>query len=173
MAERNKVLKKDYDPQTKTATILFVESGNKLEINLDNLRSEIVIQAALHGLNQRLGDAASGLQGEEAEEAVMAVAELIQGGNWKAERTPGEARPSLIAEAVFEFKRDQGALGDETLESIIARYSGKDGAAARAKAMQRPEVAAIVEKKKIERAQAKLAKLQEKAGAVTGDVASL
>lgn len=171
MADRNKVLSKDYDLEAKKATIKFLASGNSISVSLANLSPEIVTQAALHGLLQKLGDAAAGESGDEAEESVMAVAELIQGGNWKAQREKGEARPSAVAEAVFEFKQSQNALNGETLEQIVARYAGKEGAKARATAMARPEVAAIMEKKKIERAQAKLAKLQ--AATATGDVATL
>lgn len=172
MAERNKVLDKDYDVEARKSVITFIASKNVLEAFLDKLSPEIVTRAALHGLNQKLGDAASGLQGEEAEEAVMGVWEQISAGEWNAKREAGEARPSLVAEAVFEFKTKMGKIGDETLEQVVARYSGKEGAALRAAAMKRPEVAAIMEQKKIERAQAKLAKLQAATGS-TGDVEAL
>lgn len=175
MAERNKVLSKDYDAEKSTGSISFIEGGNVLNYVLSDFIPALVIQAALHGLNQKLGDAASGLQGEEAEDAVMSVFEQLKAGNWNAAREKGEARPSAIAEAVFEFKTQMGKLAEgETLETVVARYAGKEGAKMRATAMKRPEVAAIIERKKIERAQAKLAKLQAAgAAAATGDVAAL
>lgn len=180
MAERNKVLVKTYNETdqvvegvpAKTARFTFLDSKNVLDVALSTLSADIVTRAALHGILQKAGDAAAGESGEDAEEAVTGVIEMLLAGNWSAAREKGEARPSVVAEAVFEFKKSMGKLGDETLEQIVARYAGKDGAKARATAMKRPEVAAIIERKKIERAQAKLAKLQA-ATAPTGDVATL
>lgn len=173
MADRAKVLKKDYDVETAVAVISFLESGNKLEVKLDSLPPEIVRQAALHGLNQKLGDAASGLQGAEAEEAVTSVYEQIVAGQWNATREKGEAAPSLIAMAVFRFKEKLGKLNGETFEQIAQRYAGKEGAKLRAEAMKRKEVAAIVQEIKIERAQAALAKLQESGAATEANTDNL
>jgi hypothetical protein len=170
MAERNKVLSKTYNETNeavdgipaRSIQIKFLASGNVLTGSLDSLKPEIVTQAALHGINQKLGDAAAGKQGDEAEEAVMSVWEQIVGGNWNAKAEPGEGRPSFVAEAVFELKQEAGKLAEgETLETYTARYAGKDGAEARKKAMAVPAVAARVLQKQIAAKQAALAKLQE------------
>lgn len=165
MAERNKVLEKDYDVATKTSTIKFVASGNVITTRLDDLHPEIVIRAALHGINQKLGDTAAGKQGDEAEEAVNAVWEQIRAATdadgWNAKAEAGEARPSYIALAVFELKTEQGKLKEgETLEVITARYSGKDGAELRKSAMKHADVAKRVLQKQIEAKQAALAKME-------------
>lgn len=173
MADRNKVLDKDYDVDAKSGTIKFLGSGNTLTFKLDDLKPEIVIQAALHGLNQKLGDAAAGKQGDEAEEAVNSVMEQIVAGNWRATAERGEARPSFVAEAVFELKTKMGKLAEgETLQTITARYAGKDGSEARKNAMKRPEIAAIVMQKQIAAKQAALAKLTA-AATTEGDVGAL
>lgn len=177
MAERNKVLSKDYDVATKTSTIKFEASGNVITTSLDDLNPEIVVRAALHGINQKLGDTAAGKQGDEAEEAVMAVWEQIKAAvdadGWNAKAEAGEARPSFIALAVFELKTEQGKLKEgETLESITAKYSGKEGAELRATAMKHQDVKKRVLQKQIEAKQAALAKMQA-AATPTADVDSL
>lgn len=165
---RAQVLKKDYNEKSEkredglqphTAMIKFLATGNELRIGLNQLKPEVVAQAALHGLNQKLGDAAAGLQGEEAEEAVNSVAEQILAGQWNATREKGEQAPSVIALAVFRFKERMGKLNGETLEQIQARYAGKEGQKLRTEAQAHPKVAAIILEIQQERLDARKAKL--------------
>ena len=169
---RAKVLDKDYDVDAGKIVITFQASGNKLEGLLSSLKPEIVTRAALHGLNQKLGDAAAGKQGDDAEEAVTSVWEQLVGGDWNAKAETGEARPSFVAQAVYNLKLAAGKIADgETLETYTARYAGKDGAEQRKTAMKVPAVAAEVLRLQIEAKQAALAKMQAAGG--TADVGSL
>lgn len=171
---RAKVLDKDYNEtsetdakglQAQTALIKFLASGNEIRVSLSQLKPEIVVQAALHGLLQKMGDAAAGSQGEEAEDAVNSVAEQILAGQWNATREKGEQAPSVIAMAVFRFKERLGKLNGETLEVIQARYAGKEGQKLRTEAQAHPKVAAIILEIQQERLDARKAKLATSGGA--------
>lgn len=165
---RAQVLKKDYN-ETKvtredglppeTAVIKFLASGNELRVSLSQLKPEIVTQAALHGIVQKFGDAAAGLQGEEAEDAVNSVAEQVIEGYWNATREKGEQAPSVIAMAVYRFKEKLGKLNGETLEAIQARYAGKEGQKLRTEAQAHPKVGAIILEILQERLDARKARL--------------
>lgn len=169
---RAQVLKKDYDLEAGKATIKFLTSGNELVVDMNTLKPEIVRQAALHGLLQKLGDAAAGSQGEEAEEAVNSVAEQIIAGQWNATREKGEQAPSVIALAVYRFKERMGKL-NETLEAIQARYAGKEGQKLRAEAQAHPKVAAIILEIQQERLDARKAKLAAGDGSAEKDAGDL
>lgn len=180
----------------------FKETGNRLEASVfdipgltheawDNLPA-VVKYLVMHGIMQKCGDPAAGETGDDVEESVSALVEMVLAGNFYAERAKGEARPSLIAEAVWAYKKEQGQVttdsdgkekalrkdgSAETLADIIARYSGKDGAAARAQAMKNKRVALIVaevrEAAAIDRAKKARERAAQAAEADTGEPADL
>ncbi len=179
---KSQVMKKAYNETAetvdgippRTAQFKFLASGNVLTVSLDQLKPEIVTQAALHGLLQKIGDAAAGSQGEEAEEACNSVLEQIVAGQWNATREKGEQAPSVIALAVYRFKEKLGKLKDgETLEVVQARYAGKEGQKLRSEAQSRPEIAAIILEIQQERLDARKAALAAKAAATPTDADAL
>jgi hypothetical protein len=73
MAERQKVLSKDYSDDFRTVTIKFLGTSDVLTVNVAGLPEAIRNQAICHGLVQKLGDAAAGEAGTDAYDAVMSV----------------------------------------------------------------------------------------------------
>lgn len=134
----------------------------------------------MHGVMQKCGDPAAGETGEDVEEAVTGLCEMILAGNFYAEREKGEARPSLVAEAVWEFKREQAQIQnrevdgktveftvnkagqEETLADVVARYAGKDGAANRKTAMGIDRVKVILARLREEAAKKRREALEAK-----------
>lgn len=171
----------------------FKETGNELSgtiFQIPGMTPEIwaqlpkvVKELTMHGLMQKGGDPAAGETGEDVEEAVTGTTEMILAGNFYAEREKGEARPSLLAEAVWEFKREQAQIKnrevdgktveytvtkdgkEETLADVVARYAGKDGAPARKAAMAVDRVKVILAKMREEAAKKRREALEAKAGA--------
>lgn len=154
-------------------TFKFKETGNEFSGSVVGTIIPSEIWASLpvvaknlvmHGVMQKCGDPAAGETGEDVEEAVTGLCEMILAGNFYAEREKGEARPSLVAEAVWEFKREQAQIQNEevdgktveftvnkagtkeTLADVVARYAGKDGAANRKAAMGIDRVKIILAK---------------------------
>lgn len=170
-------------------SFVFKETGNRFDgsvFQIPGMTSEIwaslptvVKNLTMHGIMQKCGDPAAGETGEDVEEAVTGLCEMVLAGNFYAEREKGEARPSMLAEAVWEYKREQGQVSTneagveiatkkdgttETLADIIARYAGKDGAPARKLAMQNSRVKVILAKMREDAARKRREQLEAKAG---------
>src|SRR5689334_7733961 len=100
---KTKIMTKDWDADTKTATLKFTD-GQTIVVDYNKLSPAIQISAALHGIVQKIGDAAAGHgdDPEKAFEACMSVQEQLLSGEWnkKREGAVGE-RPSLVVEAVY------------------------------------------------------------------------
>lgn len=159
MAERNKVLSKDYADDFSNVTIKFLESGEVLTVNISALSAEVRAQAICHGLIQKLGDAAAGETGDEAYNSVMGVYERIAAGEWAKVREKGEVRPTIVAEAVIRAAQADGhVIDDAKRAAVVAKYTGKDAAPARKAALSNVKVAAAAEAIRRELADARLAK---------------
>ena len=168
---RNEVLSKDFvfsnpedsNSQVTGFTIEFKDSGNVIERQLSAYGANLLSHAAAHGFLQRLGDAAAGKQGEEAEEAVMGLLECLDADAWYVTREKGEARPSFIAQAVWQFKSEtpNGIKEGETLETIVQRYAGKEGAKWRREALKVARVREIIEELKEQAEQERKARVRE------------
>lgn len=169
---RSRVLDKDYDVDAGTVTIKFLESGESEVVNIDSLDAATVRRAALHGLVQKFGDAAAGKSGDEAYDAVMAVIERTKAGEWSKARESAGPRPTLVAQAVMRVLSAAGKAFEES--AVIAKYTGKDGEAARKHALSMAPVQAAFKTIQAELAAARAAKAAEAAAAVPqADVSSL
>lgn len=125
----------------------------------------IAMMALLHGINQKIGDAASGAKGDAdaAYESCLTVFEQVKGGEWNKKREAGEGtRPSLVVEAVVRAKTAAGLPIDQA--AITAKYSGKDGEENRKTALANPQVKAAYEALRAEAAQKRAADALAKAG---------
>jgi hypothetical protein len=81
------------------------ENGNSLNARLAELPEEIVVQLALYGLSQKVGDSYSGVDGniEEAEELANGVYDRLKKGEFKASReSSGSGRVSDLARALAQ-----------------------------------------------------------------------
>lgn len=169
MAERAKVLDKSTNDDRSIVTIKFLESGEELHIKVGELNADIQARLICHGLEQKLGDAAAGKQGDEAFDGVMAVYERLIAGDWAKAREAAGPRPSMVAQAVINAKKAAGQAVDEA--ATLAKYTGKDSADARKNALANPAVKAAYEALRLEAATKRAAEAQAKAGGA--DVSAL
>lgn len=173
MADRAKIMKKDYDVETGVATLAFTD-GQVIEIKLDALKPKLIRQAALHGILQKIGDAAAGKGSnpEEAYEACMGVFERLQGGEWQKPSEKGEgARPSMVIEAVMQVLSAAGK--NPVLADVQARYTGEGAEEKRKAALTNPQVKAAYEKLKADAAVARAQKAAEAASKAAGEPATV
>lgn len=141
MGDKNRqIMKKSYDVEAGTFTLAFTD-GQTITAGLDSLKPEVVRQAALHGLLQKIGDAAAGHgdDPEKAFEACMAVKERLDLGDWKKPAEKGEgARPTMVFEAII---RAFAKMGKEvTLDAVKANFGGEDGEEKRKAILKDPRV---------------------------------
>ena len=138
-----------------TLTLTFAH-GRELTLDFWRLSDEVRQYAALHGLKQKLVDAAAiGRNPETGRsatiqdkyEAVRAVYDRLLAGRWNAERGEGGAPSGGLLFAALVRMYD----GKRTGEDIRAFLSGKDDKQ-KAALRRNPRVAEIIEEIKAERA---------------------
>lgn len=109
MAKKQVVgVKMDYDGAKKLTsaivTVSYPAIGKSVSIDYLGLSPEMKLQAGLHGLKQKLGDAESG--GSASEKHAMA-ARIIGGlreGQWELTATPVDQTP-IVCEALSRLKK--------------------------------------------------------------------
>ena len=130
--------------------------GQELTITASGLLPEIRHEAIMHGLKQKIGDAAAiGRNPETGRSATLAdkraamqvVIERLQAGSWNAERGEGGAPAGGLLFAAL-VRMYAGKKSEEDLRAFLAGKSDKEKAALR----KNPRVAAIIEEIKAERA---------------------
>lgn len=180
-----KIMDKDYDENKGVSTIAFPD-GQTIVTDVTKLGAKptdggvivpfgsIAMFALLHGINQKIGDSASGAKGDPdvAYEACLTTHEQIVSGEWNKKREAGEGgtRPSLVVEAIIRAKQKAGQPIDR--EAIMAKYSGKDGEANRKAALGVPQVKAEYEQLRAEAAMAR-ADAAAKAAGTGGDLSAV
>ncbi len=136
----------------ETATIN--RAGARVEMDLQGLTPEIIAELALHGLTQKVGDAASGCKGnaDEARGMMQKVIDALQAGNWGAKREGRATDPISTAAkalAMLEFAQYAPAKQKAGIKYVAEKY-GLTTAQAKAK-----WIASIAERSDIrERAEA-------------------
>lgn len=103
---RIQVAKKDYDTENASFSIVF-SNGQKREVTITDLPSEIQLNLALHGLSQKLGDSYASVKGnvELAIEKFDAVLKQLAAGEWAAKREgEGSSKVTELAEAIARIK---------------------------------------------------------------------
>lgn len=174
-----KIMDKDYNETNGTFIIKFPD-GQSIQGDVAKLGGtptdggfvvpfgSVAMMALLHGINQKIGDAASGAKGDAdaAYESCLTTAEQVMSGEWNKKREAGEGtRPSLVVEAVIRVKEEAGMEVDRA--ATIAKYTGKDAEATRKAALANPKVKAAYEAIRAEAAQKRAADAAAKAGAET------
>lgn len=180
-----KIMDKDYNESDGTFSIKFPD-GQSIIGNVEKLGGKpadggymvpfgsVAMMALLHGINQKIGDAASGAKGDAdaAYEACLTTAEQVMSGEWNKKREGGEGtRPSLVVEAVLRVKQEAGLPVNR--EETIAKYTGKDAEATRKAALANPKVKAAYEAIRLEAQQRRAAEAAKKAGATPTDDSAL
>ena len=138
-----------------TLTLTFAD-GRGLELNFWRLSDEVRQYAAMHGLKQKLVDAAAigrnpetgrSVTIQDKYEAVRAVYDRLLAGRWNAERGEGGAPAGGLLFAALVRMYD-GKKSEEAIRDFLSAKSDKEKAALR----KNPRVAAIIEEIKAERA---------------------
>jgi hypothetical protein len=123
------------------------EEGDIVGLTLGTLSDDIKKQLMLHGLKQKLGDAAAmsrdpvtGKSASEGEKllAIREVADMLLSGNWTKPRGASNLDSDLV-KALIELK------GEDKAQAIRAAVKGWDKAQKLAVSLK-PEVAAIIQR---------------------------
>lgn len=101
----------------RVLTITEMETGESISIDADTLSEDIQSRSMMHGLNQKIGDAAAGKTGVEAFKAMTVVAEGIAAGNW-AVRAPASKNVS-----VSDINNALGTMTDEEKKGLLDSLS--------------------------------------------------
>ncbi len=98
---------------------ITVEGGAVMEFDFAALPKDIRVKLGPFGLSHKLGDAAAGKAGAEAEEAIKKVFEGLTSGDWT---TRAPAAPKLtkknIAENLGNLSEDEAAAAKALLEKL-------------------------------------------------------
>lgn len=114
MSNKNRI-KRTKDVESGTVT--FVAGKHKLVCNIDDVPPEILRRLALHGVNDRVGDAAGGKDTDAtAFEEMARVWKSLQDGKWSLRQT-GSKRVGDLARAL--------ARRDDISEADAARQISK------------------------------------------------
>jgi len=107
-------------------TIAFRVDGTEvLNVWLEDFKPDMLRRLTLHGISQKIGDAAAGLgDAEMIRAALINTAEMLRNGNWGAERAPGKPRVTLLAEAIARVKQSLGQ--DRTPEDVQKKLDVMD-----------------------------------------------
>lgn len=156
MARKNSVVSVSVADNFDLLTITVEGQKKPITLVVADLNSDVTTRAMIHGLSQKISDAAAlpknddGTPASPADKynAMLAVVERLQSGEWnKRGDATGETAPSgLIRRAVIEWAVANG----RTEEKAVAFYEAKDRAGQLA-LRKVPEIATIIERIKSER----------------------
>lgn len=100
--------------------------GRSVRMNVDDLNEEMFRRAAIHGLSQKIGDAASGFSKAKdtagAFAAMNAVVEQIRSGEWNRKGTGSGS--TYLVEALFRVMEKTST--PKTLDECQAAIDGMD-----------------------------------------------
>lgn len=175
MAKKNAIISVDSNDNS-SIIIWNVDTVGQLEINANKLDPKIQHMAMLHGIIQKVSDAAAlGKDATPADKhaAMLAVVNRLIEGDWNKRAGEGSnsAPTGLIFRAFYEFavNRAKKAKRDEPSEvAVRALYDGKSRADQLA-LRNVPEIAKIIDRIKSERG----AKSDVDVDALMGDLDNL
>lgn len=122
------VIKKEGNIATESVVFSCAEHNLSRVIKLRDLTPEIVTQLALHGLSQKVGDAAAidaSLKPtiQDKWSAMMEVADRLEAGQWNKEgRETGAKEYNDTLAALVEWK---GCQGDELRTAKLTEWASK------------------------------------------------
>jgi hypothetical protein len=131
------------DINSTTLHLMFAD-GTSIVIDSGELNADILQQATMHGLKQKLVDAAAMSKGatiDEKYEAVLDVAERLRAGEWNKKREAGEGggNGGLLFRALCELSP---AKSPDSIRAFLAEKSNEQKSAMRAV----PRVAAAIDR---------------------------
>lgn len=125
------------------AEISFTRAGQVFTVAAGNFNSNIVKELAIHGMVQKIGDAAAGKSDAAALEAMQAVYTRLSNGEWTGRKAGGPADPygayrkhirDIMRPAVKEAK---GAATIETIDDAFADMEADESKAEQVAAILR------------------------------------
>lgn len=163
MAKKNALITVVHNPDTNVLTFTVGEAGT-IEIPVSDVPEEVRNRALLHGLVQKVSDAAampkSELTGNAKKDAkakfdkMSAVATRILGGDWSRKAGDGTGQVSgIIFRAFSEYVEDMAKAKKKPIpdaDKIRAVYDSKSRAGQLA-LRNVPEISAIMERLRSER----------------------
>lgn len=146
-------------PQADATAFIVSYGGKQLTLELSELSREVLHMAALHGLSQKIGDAASGYArtGINPLSVMGAVMEQLKAGHWNKPSAGGSgaAQANLLAEALSRAM-------DKPLADCIKAIDGLDDGQKK-DLRKRPVIAAKIAEIQAERKAAQMAELEKAA----------
>lgn len=122
--KRQKKLSKEIEGSQVKITVLGGNLG-EMAFDFNNLPEEIRTNLGPFGLGHKLGDAAAGKEGLEAEEAINKVWEGLMGGDWTV-RAPAGPRVSIksLADKVSNLDPTSQEAAKALLSSLGVKIPG-------------------------------------------------
>lgn len=159
------------EPGSDVAAITFEFADFEDQIVvLADIPEGVRVALAWHGLSQKLGDSyanASKKPAEDCYDSFQATLERLLAGDWVKAREAAGPRTSLVFEAVLTVMARAGKPADDATQTAI-REALKDKPE-RDRAMADARVKLAYEQIRLERAQARLAKIEAEAAAASGE----
>lgn len=144
---QQKVAFLDVAQHTDTVLVFKLGDGQTLAFDAANVDESIQQRAMMHGFNQKIRDAAAGFSKEKdydgAFEAMAAVIEALEGGEWNRKATATKGK-GILSEAIARIK----GVSVEAAQAAVAKASEDQ-----VKAWQKnPKVASVMAEIVAERA---------------------
>jgi hypothetical protein len=154
-------MKKAYDVAAGVLTFTAAD-GSVQTLEVSKLSEEIRLQAMFHGLSQKIGDSYAGAGSESdpesfAKECVRDTIEQLYNGAWRAAGGGGGSRVSILVQAF-------AAVSGQSLEDAAA-YIENLSDEEKKDLQKKAKVRVAIQKIKLERETAKLAKAEADAAA--------
>lgn len=112
--------------------VTFTRGGHEMSLSLDNIEPHIIAELVAHGLTQKVGDAAAGKSGDDALNAMQAVYDALQRGEWGRKRAAGTAGLTqeqldviAVADDLITAKQWKAAIADWSTMSTPERRAAK------------------------------------------------
>lgn len=136
--------KKAVDSAAKVVTF-YVRNGAQIQVELDRIPESVQLQLALHGIAQKVGDDAAGVEDpDDIASAFETMRDQLYAGTWSSERAKGEfTGASMLVRAVAEVT----AQPVEKVKARLAEMSAADKAQLKANA----KVKAVIERLEAEK----------------------
>ena len=111
-------IEKEYDLDNKTLTVTV--GGEALEFDSNELSDAMRLQFLLHGMSQKLGDAAAGKEGQDAIDAINKVADGLAKGDWTVRAPASEkvSKKSILDKFASMPEGKEKKIAEDLLRSL-------------------------------------------------------
>jgi hypothetical protein len=90
-------------------SVTFKRAGEDRTFDIAGLPGDIIEELVIHGLTQKIGDAAAGKSGDDATAAMQKVHDALREGNWGVKRSGGGG------DGLTDIQRAIIAIADESI----------------------------------------------------------